>query len=127
MMQTFLNIAGLSISAASLAVAIFGPPKTKKALLFTSLVVLVVTITISLYSFIKHAREVDRVKGEIITTLKNEEIASDDLYFKIYPRIAPELFTEALYEGNEEHMIGHKQMSFQYEGRSMSVMVFYKM
>lgn len=137
MLQTLLEIAGLLIALVGLIISIIGTEELKKNLFTIIFPALILTSGISLFLFFQHesdvarvkaehAREIARVKEEIIRNLSNEGITFDDLYQSIYPEVSHEFLREALYEQIEERSIGYRPIRVQYEGKPMSVRVFYK-
>ncbi len=124
MIETFLSIASFSISVGGL-VSIFIVKGTKKEILLGVIIAaLLVTSSIALYTSYQHEQQLDRVQVEILKTLSNDAISSEEFYQRLY--YTPyEILSEALFVAVAEGAIGHRVMRFQSGGTMMSVRVFY--
>ena len=125
MIQIFLTIASFSISVGGL-IAFFVVRGSKKEIVLGVIVAaLVATSGATVYSSYRHSKYVDRVQKAMVKVLSPEAMAFDDLYQNIYPPVSHEVLREALYDAIEEGTVGYRPIRLQYNGRIMSVKIFY--
>jgi len=124
MLERFMTVASFAISVGGLCSVFTLKDRKKEFVLSVVVTFLVATSGVLLYQHYKQEHLIAQVQSEIFDTLSNRTLTFDQLYHELHFRPFP-VVDEALFRAVEKKAIGHRVITFQKDGKILTVRCYF--